>query len=114
MRVVSWRCGRVGLLAGVGLALGCVTIGRDFPVRPVQQLEIGTTTRADVKRLFGDPWRVGVEDGQRSWTYGLYHFNLLLGGVEARDLVIRFDRAGVVRSYSFNSSDPTDSRPDGP
>ena len=90
-------------------AVGCLTIGREFPVDPVQQVEIGVTTRADVQRLFGEPWRVGIEDGSRTWTYALYRFSAF-GPEQTRDLVVRFDAAGVVRSYSFNSTHPEDAR----
>lgn len=99
---------RAGLCTAAALWIGCVSVGNDFPVAPVQELEIGTTTRADVQRMFGDPWRVGIEDGQRTWTYAHYRWSLF-GGAKTRDLKIRYDGRGVVRSYTFSSSDPEDS-----
>jgi hypothetical protein len=57
--------------------------------------------------MFGEPWRTGLEDGQRTWTYGYYKYNLL-GASQTRDLVVRFDDAGTVRSYTFNSTYPED------
>ncbi len=102
----------LGCSLAAALALwtaGCVTIGREFPVDPVQQVQIGTTTRADVQRLFGEPWRIGIEDGSRTWTYALYRYSAF-GPEQTRDLVVRFDAAGVVRSYSFNSTHPEDAR----
>lgn len=107
---------RAAWLCGLGLALllgGCMTVGRDFPVEGVAQLEIGTTTRAEVRRLFGDPWRVGIEDGQPTWTYALYHYSAF-SAARTRDLLVRFDDRGVVRSYTFNSSDPADAQRAGP
>jgi len=100
-----WRLGL--LVVGVTLLAGCMTIGRDFPTQHVSQLEIGTTTRAQVRELFGTPWRTGVEDGQPTWTYGHYRY-ALLGTTRTRDLVVRFDAADVVASYTFNSTDPKD------
>jgi hypothetical protein len=88
-------------------ASACVTVGREFPVEPVAQIAIGTTTQADVQRLFGDPWRVGIEDGQRTWTYGLYRYSVF-APANTRDLKIRFDAAGVVAAYTFDSTDPGD------
>jgi hypothetical protein len=85
-----------------------VTVGEDFPVEAVARLDVGTTTQAEVQRLFGDPWRVGIEDGTPTWTYACYRYNVF-GAAQTRDLVIRFDRAGTVRSYTFNSTDPADS-----
>jgi hypothetical protein len=90
--------------------LACVTVGRDFPVEPVSRIEIGTTTQADVQRMFGDPWRVGIEDGQRTWTYGLYRYSVF-APAQTRDLKVRFERSGVVASYTFDSTHLGDTRP---
>jgi outer membrane protein assembly factor BamE (lipoprotein component of BamABCDE complex) len=93
--------------AAAALLAGCVTVGRDFPAKQVAKLHIGTTTQEQVRGLFGTPWRTGVEDGQRTWTYGHYHYTLL-GNTQTRDLVVRFDEHNVVASYSFNSTNPDD------
>jgi len=86
---------------------GCMTVGRPFPTREVHRIETGKTTRAEVKEVFGEPWRTGLEDGQSTWTYGYYRYTLF-GERVTRDLVVRFDGRGVVSSYSFNSSEPDD------
>lgn len=83
----------------------CMTVGREFPTSEVGQLQIGKTTRDDVHRIFGEPWRTGIEDGRRTWTYGHYKYKLF-GEEETRDLVIRFDAKGVVVSYTFNAAPP--------
>ena len=83
--------------------IGCTpTMGRPFPVKQVRQIEIDKTTQAEIRQMFGDPWRTGLEDGKRTWTYGEYSMNI------TRDLVIRFDDQNVVKSYSFSSSVPED------
>ena len=82
---------------------GCMpSVGRPFPVQQVRQIEIGSTTKAEIRKMFGDPWRTGVENGLRTYTYGEYGIN------NTRDLVIRFDDQDVVKSYSFSSSYPED------
>lgn len=82
---------------------GCMpSVGRPFPVEQVRHIEIGKTTKSDVRQMFGDPWRTGIEDGYRTYTYGEYSVN------NSRDLVIRFDDQEVVKSYSFSSSFPQD------
>ncbi len=95
----------------VGLALtagaGCFSVGRSFPTEPVNRIRVGETTRDDVRRWFGPPWRTGIEDGAPSWTYGQYRY-ALLGPARTRDLVLRFDDAGVVRSFTFNTTEPGD------
>lgn len=83
----------------------CMTVGREFPTAEVGQLQIGKTTRDEVHRLFGEPWRTGLEDGRRTWTYGHYKYKLF-GETETRDLVIRFDPKGIVVSYTFNAAPP--------
>lgn len=94
------------LLAGLVLA-GCATIGRSFPTASVSQIQMKETTREEVRALFGEPWRTGVEDGLRTWTYGHYRYSLF-GRAKTRDLVLRFDDQGVVVSYAFNSTEAED------
>ena len=102
------RCARaVGLSIPV-LALlllpGCATVGHDFPVSYVSSIEKGVTTQTQIHDRFGDPWRVGVEDGQTTWTYGKYKYRMF-GQPSTTDLVVRFDNAGVVASYSFSTTE---------
>ena len=83
--------------------IGCThSMGRPFPVKQVRLIEINKTTQAEIRQMFGDPWRTGLEDGKRTWTYGEYSMQM------TRDLVIRFDDQKVVKSYSFSSSLPED------
>ncbi len=95
----------VTLLAALSMPVtGCMPsmMGRPFPVQKVRQIELNKTTKAEIRQMFGEPWRTGIEDGKRTWTYAEYSTSF------ARDLVIRFDEHGVVRSYSFSSSLPED------
>jgi hypothetical protein len=82
-------------------------VGQAFPTRDVARIEIGETTHGDVRELFGEPWRTGLENGQRTWTYGDYRYSLF-GPAQTRDLVIRFNPEGRVASYSFSSTLPED------
>ncbi|MCL6584108.1 MAG: outer membrane protein assembly factor BamE [bacterium] len=86
----------------IGLA-GCVTIGREFPVEAVSKIQKGKTTRAEIDLLFGTPWRTGIDDGMKTWTYAHYRYSLL-GSPKTRDLIVRFNDQGVVVSYTFNST----------
>jgi hypothetical protein len=107
------RPGRLGIWIAVAalaaLCGGCMSVGRDFPVAPVDSIEIGTTTMTDVRSLFGEPWRQGVEDGERTWTYAKYHYSAF-SETRTRDLKVRFDAQGRVVSFSFNSTYPEDAR----
>jgi outer membrane protein assembly factor BamE (lipoprotein component of BamABCDE complex) len=102
------RRARLASVLGASLlAAGCFTVGRSFPTRQVAAIEVGSTTREQIERTFGEPFRVGLEDGQQTWTYGHYRYSLF-GNPVTRDLVLRFDERGVVASYSFNTTEAGD------
>jgi len=82
----------------------CATVGREFSVDAVTQIRLGETTKEDISKMLGHPWRIGLDDGNRTWTYGYYKYKLF-GETTTRDLVIKFDSNGVVSSYTFNTSD---------
>ena len=100
----SWVRATTSALLALVLA-ACLTVGREFPVDRVGEIAIGKTTRDEIHRMFGEPWRTGLEDGRRTWTYGHYRYKLI-GTTETRDLVVRFDPNGVVASYTFNAAPP--------
>lgn len=81
----------------------CATIGKEFSSSQVSLLRIGETSQAQVRSMFGAPWRVGIENGQRTWTYGHYQYSLFNQG-STEDLVVRFDNRGIVASYVFNTT----------
>jgi outer membrane protein assembly factor BamE (lipoprotein component of BamABCDE complex) len=83
---------------------GCFTVGHDFPVDQVPAIKIGKTTQDDIKSMFGSPWRVGAEDGQRTWTYGKYRYSAF-SETSTQDLVVRFNDRGVVASFTFNTTE---------
>ena len=94
-------------LSGFGLLLnsGCATVGHDFPVDIVNKIEIGRTTKDDLLAMFGEPWRTGIEDGLKTWTYAKYRYRLF-GSTSTTDLKVRFSAENVVESYSFNTTEP--------
>ena len=79
-------------------------VGREFPVEAINNIQLEETTKEDINKIFGSPWRIGLEDGKRTWTYGYYKYRLF-GESTTRDLVIKFDSNGVVSSYIFNTTD---------
>jgi hypothetical protein len=92
----------VVLAAATGL--GCVSVGSDFPSAPIAELAVGRTNQAEVQKEFGAPWRTGLEDGQRTWTYGHYRYSLF-GGERARDLVLKWNAQGVLASYTYATTE---------
>lgn len=96
------------ILSGLAMAMflsasGCATVGHEFPTGQVSSIKIGETTQNDVYTTFGNPWRTGLDNGLKTWTYGSY-FYTLFGEGSSEDLVIKFDKRGVVASFVFNSS----------
>lgn len=55
---------------------GCATVGRDFAVSEVKKIQTGKTTLGEIRSMFGSPWRVGIENGKKIWTYGKYKYRL--------------------------------------
>lgn len=88
---------------------GCFRYGRPFPTGAVSAIVTGQTTRLQISDTFGPPVRTGLDDGNITWTYLDYRYSLF-GGTGTRDLVIRFDKHGLVTSYTFNSSYPGDQK----
>lgn len=83
---------------------GCATVGQDFAVENVDQIRVGETTRTDIQEMFGDPWRTGLEDGKRTWSYGSYRWSAF-SDARTTDLVVRFNADGTVSSYVFNTTE---------
>ena len=92
------------LFAAALTSSGCATVGRDFPDYRVKEIQINQTTQSEIRTMFGSPWRVGIEDGQRTWTYGRYRYQAF-GETSTKDLVIRFDNRGIVTSYTYNTTE---------
>ena len=81
-----------------------ITIGREFPVAKVASIQIGKTSQAEIHENFGSPWRTGIEDGMITWTFGYYYYSPS-GNGHASDLLVKFDKSAIVRSYSYNTTD---------
>jgi len=99
------RTAAVAALAALVVLVGsgCFSVGQGFKVDGVKSIDMGKTTREEIRGLFGEPWRTGVENGQRTWTYGHYRYSAF-GPAMTRDLVVRFDDKGIVVAYNFNST----------
>ena len=85
------------------LVAGCATVGHDFPVDLVNNIQIGKTTKEEIRNMFGEPWRIGLEDGRETWSYGQYQY-AMFSEKDAKDLVVRFNDKAIVESYTFNTT----------
>jgi len=91
-------------ITGAALPGGCATIGHEFPHQRVSEIRVGETTKGELLGQFGLPYRRGIEDGDSTWTYVHYKFKLFGENLKTRDLYVRFDRDGRVRSFTYNSN----------
>ena len=84
---------------------GCATVnvGYDFPDDQVKNIQLGKTSKEEIRTIFGEPWRVGLENGQETWTYGKYRYSGLKE-TDAKDLVVRFTEKDIVESYTFSTT----------
>ena len=84
---------------------GCANynVGYDFPADQVRNIQTGKTSKEEIRRTFGEPWRVGLENGQETWTYGKYRYKGLQE-TDAKDLVVRFTEQDIVESYTFSTT----------
>ena len=99
------------LFATVLAISGCASHGNRSIARATQEnvganVEIGKTTKADVKLAYGSPLTVGFTDsGNEIWRYAFARgrANWFTGNIttQGKELVFFFDKAGIVRNYSF-------------
>jgi hypothetical protein len=100
---------RLTALALVVLAFvaGCsLKLGHTFPSPVPASIVIGTTDKAALERAFGPPYQVGVDSGDPTWRW--FYAERRAGSELTKDLQVRFNANGTVKSYSFSSNFPDD------
>jgi hypothetical protein len=90
-------------LSALALA-GCATLGRDFPDDFALKIILNQTTRADIEKTLGAPFRTGLDSGNPTSTYLYYHLGLFSQPV-TKDLSITYTAQNTVKSYTFNAND---------
>ncbi len=99
----------IPLLVGLFLFTNCATtpykIGREFDIGKITDLKIGVTTEKEVLLYFGEPYRKGLHNGSKVYTY--VNENLFIESdkevrKEGNTLVIEFDKNGFVKNYYLN------------
>ena len=93
----------------VALALsGCagLQVGREFPSPEAAQIKADVTDKTRLLTLFGEPYQVGLDGGDATWRWFPGRRE---GGTEiTKDLTVRFNADGTVKTYSFTSNFPED------
>lgn len=98
----------IGIVIVVGIVLisnGCGTVGKSFNTSKVESIVNGITTQSDIKKMFGKPFKIGIQNGQPIWVYEDHHYSIISND-SSKDLIIIFGPNGVVQSHQFMSSKP--------
>jgi outer membrane protein assembly factor BamE (lipoprotein component of BamABCDE complex) len=93
----------------VALALsGCagLQVGREFPSPEAAQIKNDVTDKARLLTLFGEPYQVGIDNGDQTWRW--FYAQRSASATTSKDLSVRFNANGTVKSYSFTSNFPDD------
>lgn len=82
----------------------CATVGKPFDTEKILFIQSGTTHKSEVLKVLGSPWRKGLENGNLTWTYAHYRYSAF-APLKSNDLVIKFEPNGLVKTYTFNTSE---------
>ena len=90
------------------LSAGCIsaTFGREFPSPDPREITAGKTDKGDLRRLFGEPYQVGIDSGDATWRW--FFGRRARGAEQTKDLSVRLNGNGTVKSYAFTSNFPDD------
>jgi outer membrane protein assembly factor BamE (lipoprotein component of BamABCDE complex) len=90
------------------LAAGCLStsFGREFPSPDPRGITVGKTDKGELRRLFGEPYQVGIDSGDATWRW--FFGQRSWGTEQTKDLSVRFNSDGRVKSYAFTSNFPDD------
>ena len=80
------------------------TVGGKFNTSKVENIINGTTTQAEIKNIFGKPFKTGIQNGKPVWVYEYNRYHLLRNET-SKDLIIVFGPSGVVQSHQFMSNE---------
>ncbi len=96
--------GIVPCLLALTVLSGCISIkfGREFPSPDPKMIVAGKTDKTSLQRMFGDPYQVGLDSGDQTWRW--FYGQRESGAEISKDLSIRFNPDGTVKSYSFSSN----------
>ncbi len=98
-KIISVFC-LLGMMTGI---YGCATIGKNFPHDFASRIEIGKTTRMEIEKALGTPFRIGLDSGEPTATYLYYRLGLFINPT-TKDLTITYSAEGIVKRCVFNSN----------
>ncbi|MGY3804798.1 hypothetical protein ACWNT8_12080 [Pigmentibacter ruber] len=90
------------------MTTACLTVGNQFP-STVVWIKANETTRTEIEKAYGPPFRVGYDSGMKTYSYGYYKYSAFSES-QTKDLTIRFNSNDTVYNYTFSSSFPEDKK----
>ncbi len=90
-------------LLGMMGVFGCATIGNNFPHDFTSRIEIGKTTRLEIEKALGSPFRTGLDSGDPTASYLYYRLGLFISPI-TKDLTVTYSSEGIVKRCVFNSN----------
>lgn len=105
MKINFTRILNIVLLTGLFFIYGCGTTGKNFNESLYKNIIAGTTTHKEIQAMFGLPFKKGVQNGSKVWTYEYNAYNSL-GNDTTKDMVIVFTPSGVVKSHQMMTNQP--------
>jgi len=102
------RRARLSLLALALVVSACsgLSLGREFPSPDAAQIKVNVTDKAALLVLLGEPYQVGIDSGDQTWRW--FYAQRGASSTITKDLTVRFNTNGTVKSYSFTSNFPDD------
>jgi hypothetical protein len=84
---------------------GCADIGKPFDPALAETIVKGKTTLADIQKTFGEPFKKGIQNGDRVWVY---EYNEYKGSSNSlsKNLTVVFDDNDIVKSHQTMSTSP--------
>ena len=103
-----WWSAAVSCLLALTMLAGCVSLkfGREFPSPEARMIVVGQTDKASLERMFGAPYAAGLDSGDQTWHW--YYGQRDSSAELLKDLTVRFNPDGTVKSYAFSSNFPED------
>ena len=85
--------------------IGCANIGKPFDHALAETIVKGKTTLTEIQNKFGEPFKKGIQNGDRVWVY---EYNEYKGSSNSlsRNLTIVFDDDDIVKSHQTMSTAP--------
>jgi hypothetical protein len=105
VKINSPRVLNIILLISLLFFYGCGSTGKKFNESLYKNIIAGTTTYKEIQAMFGPPFKKGIQNGSKIWTYEYNAYNSLDNDI-TKDMVIVFTPSGVVKSHQMMTNQP--------